>query len=345
MTKPVIIFGAGASYDVIDSADHDHSPAYQPPLTNNLFSKEGCRGDLINLYPRMRKLMPEIRSRIKNRTLEEVLMGLAQEMGNMNEESRENRKLQLIEVELYLKILFTHVSDHYLPQKDVNNYVTFLTKLKDSNITEASIVTFNYDLFLDRALSHVFGYQYKTIADYHKNSIKYYKVHGSVDWHYPCSWTDIYDQIPNSDHALRIMNQLKSNLSLKNRPPTIKNEQEYHDHVIEMPHLAIPEPTDKGFQIEDHADMITNDLKKTNKVIVIGWSASDEYFVDLIAKNISTSQTELVVIGTKNAPKTFRKINSKVTELSKKWLNNPHISQKGFSGLWAEDEIQDAIFS
>ena len=346
MAKPIIIFGAGASHDVIDCNLHDCSQAYKPPLTDTIFDKQW--GETINQYPRMRKLMPEIRARIKNRSLEEVLKSFRQEMEEMTGQNRENRELQLIEIELYLKSLFTGVSDHYLPQRDVNNYITFLTKLKEANITEASIITFNYDLFLDRALSHVFGYQYKTIANYHQNPIKYYKVHGSVDWFYHCDGMDPLGQMSEDDHAQRISNALESNLSLKMRPPTVRFKTPYKSpQLIEMPHLAIPEPTDKEFKIKEHYDLIANDLKQAEKIIIIGWSAGDDYFVDLIEKNVKDKQVDLIIVGVTGQTGinlTLNQISAKSPLRANKWKSRS-TSRRGFSGLWADDINLQKIFS
>ena len=62
MSKPVIIFGAGASHDLVDISEAGFSSEHQPPLTKDLFHNKWER--YLNRFELLKKLLPKIRENI-----------------------------------------------------------------------------------------------------------------------------------------------------------------------------------------------------------------------------------------------------------------------------------------
>ena len=202
MAKPVIIFGAGASHDVVNTTKFECNPQFQPPLTNGLFDQKWDEKYFFQ-FPRLPYLLPPIREWVgQNKSLEDYLRIFKEDNDDLDGEENKEGELQLIELQLFLRDFFEDVGRYYIPGRpDVNNYHHFFTKLCRSGIKEASVITFNYDLFLDQAIQRVFGYDYKSVSSQYKKPVALFKVHGSVDWGYPCS---LFPSIDSGDLALRI---------------------------------------------------------------------------------------------------------------------------------------------
>jgi len=358
MSKPVIIFGAGASHDVVNRGEFGFSNQFQPPLTNDLFNQKW--DGFIHTYKALPQLLPQIRQCIKDGiNLEQFLRGFKEKIAKLGEDRGEWRNLQLIELEIYLRQLFMVIGDQYLKKtaellgrKDIdlsnsNNYTTFLQELKDSDIEEASIITFNYDLFLDKAFEFIFGYTFNKIPSYYSNAFKFYKVHGSVDWFYPGVWNGIGEMPTNI--SVTISELLRTDQKLKDEIYII-GKTKYPPDIIQVPCLSIPLPQDKDFIVEEHRTNIIKDLEQTDKLVIVGWSASDEYFVELINKHIKDDQAELIIIdkispdGTNGTGEIVNKLSNKSVKKNKKW-KNVTTEQCGFSGLWSKVETLERIFS
>jgi hypothetical protein len=200
----VVIFGAGASYDSSPDFPPSQPQAVQqnfgprpaspdprefwcPPLATQLFlDTNGAFGEIV-ANPNYRKLLP-----ILPRLRQPVTGSVEQEMevllteANAQVSGDPERKRQLFAVRYYLHDLLQRVTNKWLRHTSgVTNYVTLLDQIRHANKADEPVclVTFNYDLLLDRAL---LSFDYKT-TDPENESLahpifKLLKPHGSVDW-------------------------------------------------------------------------------------------------------------------------------------------------------------------
>src|ERR1700693_4574607 len=109
----LVILGAGASRDVVDTARAYPAiildPASQPPLTEGLFTEEGAAGQLLRQFLIVQELAATIRYRTASRGLEVVLRELS-------ESSEQHRRSQMLAVPLYLNRLMYLVRDKYVTE-------------------------------------------------------------------------------------------------------------------------------------------------------------------------------------------------------------------------------------
>jgi hypothetical protein len=195
----MVIFGAGASYDSspdfpppqpqAGNANFGTPPPppnareiWRPPLTPRLFlDSNGEFGGIVRNYPKLLPLLPHLRRPSSGRSIEEELESWQAEANEDQE-----RKRQLFSIRYYLHDLLLTVSTEWLKQtSDVTNYVVLLDQIRhfSTGNDPVCLVTFNYDLLLDRAL---LSFGYKTVSlercfEAHP-TLKLFKPHGSVDW-------------------------------------------------------------------------------------------------------------------------------------------------------------------
>jgi len=154
----MVIFGAGASYDSSSEfhpapeAKEPGSRLWAPPLTCDLFRDRHSQfGDIVKRYPRLSGILPFLRQPQGGRSIEEQLE-LYQ-----NESSADSERIrQLLSVRYYVHDLFHLISENWLKETSgVTNYATLIDQIRHRNTTgePVCLVTFNYDLLLDRATS------------------------------------------------------------------------------------------------------------------------------------------------------------------------------------------------
>jgi hypothetical protein len=193
----MVIFGAGASYD--SSLDFppplprsagtspaltylDPQEPWRPPLANDLFRDLAhVRGHIVQNYPKLAPILDYLREPRNGRSVEEQLESLQLQAPRYPERLR-----QLATVKYYLRDLLFEVSDKWRETTSgVTNYSILIDELLRLNNGDNPIclVTFNYDLLLDRAL---FAFDYKGRKPEDAFSahpvLKLFKPHGSVDW-------------------------------------------------------------------------------------------------------------------------------------------------------------------
>lgn len=349
MPNLVVIFGAGASSDMLNGDVNICNENYRPPLTSGLFDKRfQYHIDQLN---KVVDRIPSIREWVSGGdNLEDYLR-------NLRKKSEKNPEIQIVltEILLYLQELFYDISKNFITENDhrakASNYVAFLRELKDYDITP-TLITFNYDLFLDFAFQRVFGHQIANIESYDRFSTKLFKVHGSANWGYPLRsrLQSNYDNISGKAEFF-CAQKIKEEIISKNLKPSIVDNDESF-----FPALSIPVPQDKTFIIKEYEDRIKISLQEATRIVIIGWSASDEYFVELIRDNIRDKSVELVVIGWNDAFSISKKLDfySPPLELANTFHTTDKrivqwksikTSHKGFSKLLRNNELLAHICS
>lgn len=346
MPKPVVIFGAGASYDAIDiennsiKTDQYAIEACRLPLTNDLFHpKYGNKGFERSGF--LNDFMYEATQEIRwgGQDLEGFFRYFQQTRVNnqQHQEERWKNQRQLLAVRYYLCTLLAGLHSEFKTlvgkRCKSDNYCRILRMLLHNNPEGAVLITFNYDLFLEEAIRNVLGYDCNSIEAYYKDrAFPLFKLHGSINWGY-----NVSDKVPSGDLASHIKflseNETITNEYLKKRPDLIGVKQIPHSTNF-LPAIHIPLPDQKDFLIKEHESMVIKALEETDKLILIGWSGRDEYMVNLLKGKVRTFITSVMVVsGSKrrnesDAGRTLQTITD--TENPWKWKQEEN---NGFSGL------------
>jgi hypothetical protein len=174
MPYPLIILGAGASYD--------YSPfGTIAPLTNHLVEEKFLYNDLLEKYKGAGNLLSDIVHQVqaRKRNFEEVLTEIKERT-----KSSEEMCAHFVALEFYLKDLFERIlkpADLTRKVHQINNYKIIINRINTYTGGRALVATFNYDtLFENNLLS---GMPTK-MNDYVSGNIKILKLHGSHDWVY-----------------------------------------------------------------------------------------------------------------------------------------------------------------
>lgn len=175
--------------------------------------------------------------------------------------------------------------------KGVTNYGTLLDEIQRLNKKNEPVclVTFNYDTLLDDALSNL-GLPIQALSDYTKKHPFYrvFKVHGSVNW---ARIVENKIQSQNPTHAWSVTHEWIQRAAELRITDNYILSPTYPTAVIggrpAFPAIAIPVEREKNFEcpptmIEELKEL----LPRTSKVLVIGWRATEQHFLDLLKTHL-----------------------------------------------------------
>jgi hypothetical protein len=217
--------------------------------------------------------------------------------------------------------------------KGVTNYKTLLDQIERAHKKDEPVclVTFNYDTLLEDALSE-FGLPIKAFPDYTKKHPFYrvFKVHGSVNW---ARIVENQIQSQNPGHDWSVVHEWIQ------RAAELKVTDEYvlcggyPTAVVEgrpaFPAIAIPVEKDKNFECPPNLlEELKALLPQTTRVLVIGWRATEQHFLDLLRTHLKPGIRLSVVAKGEDAEKAGVRICRALVNPSYKGL-----SDEGFSGF------------
>lgn len=261
--KPLVIFGAGASYDLIDESE-DPSFAkseYRPPLSDNLFDTRSAFKPILGAYPRLQGLIGAVRKwQNSGLSLEDALDKMQNEPDDSGLFAAEIAVLHN-----YLGVLFRDVCWNNRMISG-NNYHTFFRALRQV-CKEFCVVNFNYDYLAQKALSESLGVDFSSANSYVSEPIKFIHPHGSIMWEY------------YADKKIKV----NSNYQYSNGGST----------------LIMPTISGKAFSCPgDHIEALLNFVKtQANVIIVIGWKGREDHFSNDILKSITGCPRRIIIVG------------------------------------------------
>ena len=180
----VFIFGAGASHG---SQEYATPGEWKIPVSNSLFDDIYInRGEAVGVY---KDTLIETREKsIELGGVEKYLTHRWQEIQNYSRARQRAENNYFGQITWYIWYLLKSLSTHYNRQ---NSYRKLIRKLYDKD-EQFGIISFNYDTFLDRAISEQYAITFNNLGAYLNNSsdIKYIKPHGSINWYLPPRSTD-----------------------------------------------------------------------------------------------------------------------------------------------------------
>lgn len=318
----MVIFGAGASFDAIPSHPASSEPelAARLPLAQDLFA-DHLMG-WADSFPECEPIIPRLQRLAAGMTVESEL----ERLQNEAEGGHKQRPYQLTALRFYLQRMIYFVeSDWSRLGRQITNYKTLLDDILGWRPDELTLlVTFNYDLMLEKAL-RTFGIAINEIGDYIKHErFKLIKLHGSVDWARQMTAPLIDAGTGDRDHIARqIIEQSPpiTGLGYYHRvggppPCSVINYTQGGNPAIAagFPAIAIPVETKKNFDCpNEHLDTFTKLLPKVTKILVIGWRGMEAHFRTLL-EHLS-GNVQVMVVSPTEADQTIANLQ-KVSRLA-----------------------------
>lgn len=321
MSYPVIILGAGASFDYI--ADHlqVRENKLKPPLADGLCNPRRYE-EIIKSYREVEPLIAGASAVLGRKSLEEYLKEVRDKSANNME-----RQKQLVAFEFYLHKLFQWISDGFGGQS-ANNYTELISQINDT-AGEACLVTLNYDLLIEQCPNIIID---ENLESYIKGPIKLIKLHGSCDWVY---WLD-----PRRGHFEPISIENSYDYMMKKPLSSLRGKYLFHKRCKEYeyrnesgvfhmcPAIAIPLPGKSGYICPDsHISALKEALSRTDRILIIGWRANDTHLISLIEEHVGPHVDVTIVAGGEEPAK---EVKAKLDHIKNLTFN---LSNQTFTGF------------
>jgi hypothetical protein len=299
----VVVFGAGATYDSAPSWPAGRGPLYagrripvedtRPPLANQLFDDRRAFRDVRTYFPALDPIVPYLMGLPSGVELEEVLERL---------QTDERNASPLAAVRHYLSALLRVVVQKWMDEETagVTSYLTLLHQVEANRHGErVCLVTFNYDVMLDRAFQRT-DREIKTIDEYvGAGSYDLVKVHGSIDWGQVVTskmdsiasaraW-DLVDEVIAKAHDLKLSDEIRLV-----RDPGWPIWRDGDTPLV--PAVAIPLRSKRDFVCpKHHVAALDAALDQCDRLVVIGWRATDKPFMELLKARVGTRPPTMIV--------------------------------------------------
>lgn len=318
----VLIFGAGASYDMIDGVGGMPMSAdlFNPLRKGLALETQDAIIESANGWPAIARSRDSISKTIKDDhsgNVEEYLWELTKK-AKLSSQAGEKAQLLLVHILYYILELTTHFD---AAAEAPNNYSKLLDAMAqlEPDVAISDLVSFNYDIVLDRVYQDSFGAQ-NLLTQYleeRHNRPRLIKPHGSASW---------YVMVPMDFHKIRISNMgdraekvramaeelLNFNwdindVSVMSRATEVNNKLGHtsaeNARAIQRPALIIPVMTKtlsfkKGFQPIRRA--LESALDKADQIILIGYKAMDDDFIDVLKHRTHGKDLRISVVSGQN---------------------------------------------
>ena len=309
----MVIFGAGASYDSsptyppdqpFASTDDVYDKSYRPPLAKDLFANRPLFVEALDLFPQCKSIVPRLRDPAVTRgqaSIESVLQEIEQQA-----ETYPRGKQELAAVRCYLQRAIAECERHWLATtRGVTNYLSLLREIERNRTGNepACLVTFNYDTLLESALRDLGDENaINRMEDYTDGSrlFRVFKLHGSINW-----GQELDSSVPASINTndprsvLRYLVEHAADLRISDRFAICSASQmgSVNNRPV-FPAIAIPVEKKQVFQCpQSMIEVLTALLPSVNKVMMIGWRATEEHFLALLRAHLRRGVFASIVAG------------------------------------------------
>ena len=302
---PLIILGAGASYDSLEN--HNSFAAlrrielddWKPPLSNDIFDRKRF-DDVLNKYVDAKILDAEVNYRVNSRySLEDLITDILTKDAP-NDPIWYKR---LMSFRLYIQDLFSVITQKYFDRR--NNYYRLLSEINKHAENKACFVNFNYDLLLEK---NIFDTENMVDVDEYVNgSLKVIKIHGACNWFRPSGIGYESDRDFKNGKEFLIHNAQRifvqennGKIEVQFPKPFIKNvssEWKLYESINRrgfdgmvnyfIPDIALPVNKKRDFVCpETHIEILKKQLLIADRVVIIGWKAADKFLLDVLKSHI-----------------------------------------------------------
>jgi hypothetical protein len=327
----MVIFGAGAAFDSAQAYPvSDTGQQWRPPLAKDLFlDRHQALGHIVKRYPKLTHILPYLRETPKDRSVEQVLEYL-QEEGKDNPESQR----EFASVKFYLCELLSNITEQWSTRvNNVTNYAPLIKEILQVNNSDEPVclVTFNYDLLLERAL-YTFYFKERQ-PDEHLDShptLKLFKLHGSI------SWSRLVDNLPPGRLHPQGLIEIADRIELSDKFVLANSTNPTEIYNFEQPifpAIAIPVQTksDQHFECpQSHREYLAGMLPHITKILIIGWQAKEAHFLRMLRSNLPKLR-QVMVVGA-NASDAQRTLKYFLGEI-RLHIPNSYAGQGGFTSF------------
>lgn len=284
----VFIFGAGASAG--SQKINVGGTAVDTPVTNDLFNDIFIKWVPINVLGLSQDEIVEIRNATSGQTggLEACLTQRWQKMQTTQDDRLKGADAKFFgKITFYLHNLLLLCSQQY--QQDVNLYRKLLHILKVRE-QKFALVNFNYDTFLDKALTQEWDADLESFDGYIQAD--YIKPHGSINWRFP-KREGIHED-PNPHNGVEAHNDMATRRMFSQPLPDISRlivrspfdgNTGIFDYSGRYPAILIPLTEKLYKEFPGFKDKMisrgTKLVKQADAIYLVGYRAADKIFDDL----------------------------------------------------------------
>lgn len=343
----MVIFGAGASNDSLSEPvrratamgrafERENSAGlleradrldWQPPLTADLFKEKPQFQRAIANYPAAGTLIDGSLRGLdpKTNSVETVLDSLSTEAA---EPSAASLRRQLAALRFYLREVLWQCGDNFESeigpaQTNYHRLVERIVRWQErrqaaGGETVVTLVTFNYDLMLDRAVRTHARLDLSMLDGYvARKDFQYFKPHGSVNW---ALETDISPTFSMSGTYSPQELVLGSELLIEAAgasPASFSGVSRWHviDHwqqvvvgnsTLGFPALTVPIVSKDTFEMPvSHIERLREATLSVTHLLVVGWRSREKNFLNLWADERRYCRPLLQVVGRRSAAETI----------------------------------------
>src|SRR5581483_3156684 len=293
----LVIFGAGATYDSVNELVNarpyrELQHRQRPPLATSLFSDRSDYQNILNIYPAVKAIVPDLRQRIADgENIEEVLQDLF--------DSAKPRNVKgVAAARFYINHLIRQTTEAWASKADgMTNYSRLLDYIDDAtanSMRQTYLVSFNYDLMIEEALAN-HGININSINGYIDNSrYKLIKPHGSINWKQVVRFRTIRD-----DWRSILVEEPETVEYLHQEPYVIDSSIDLSryegDTISRVPVIEIPMANKNRFACpQSHLQCLVDGLPQVTHILTVGWRGTEKHFTALLAKYLKGGSIEIV---------------------------------------------------
>jgi len=345
----LVVFGAGASYDSVPAypasrvtasthLDEYSRSSDRLPLANQLFENREEFAQDMSHFPQCRPITSYLLPNQDGISLERVLQKLQDEAAEYPARHR-----QLAAIRYYLQVMLRRCEQRWIKRAPggATNQITMLDQIERwrKPDEQVCIVTFNYDLMLETALSAL-GILIGTISDYVADSkYKLIKLHGSVNWG---RQVRAPDELLQKDVWSLVHTLIEDANSLEiTQDYRLVDQSPIHasDGSVLFPAIAIPVETKVNYECPDeHLEALHAAIPEVDKLMVIGWRAAETPFLEFLANNLRQEVQGFVVAGGSDAA------NETVHRLQSAGVNGDYVvTDGGFTEFVVERQADEFL--
>ncbi len=320
----VIVIGAGASFDSLGPRylplAELANPGWRPPLTAGLFEpRADTFGNVISQFPDVRPLIIQLADAVDaGEQVEDAIQRIAAASAGSDRGSRQLAALQFYLQEVLWRAGVTWAAGAY----GLTNYVQLVDAVerwRSQRRELVAYVTFNYDLMLEEALGPLVD---RTSFDgYVAESTWLLKVHGSVDWGRGMQMGSTY---VDGDHRAMLIDRAPEHSAVSGpwgfftsyersqpREPLSRPE------LLLYPALALPTRSKSSFVLpQGHFEMLERAVRGMDRLLVIGWRAQDDDFLDVLSRAGQPIDGVVVTSHADSAESVVRTLRERMPALS-----------------------------
>lgn len=301
----VVVFGAGASFDSNPAmpVSPARADANRPPLANALFHMDrDATRQAAAAFPRAAPALMAARTDVKAGSTVEVTLSRLQAEAERDPVARS----QLMALRFYLQRVLHRVPDAWDRQADrQTSYVSMLDQLgrwrRDTG-QGLCLITFNYDVLLERACTVVFGLSFGQMGRYQATAdLHVYKPHGSVNWARAAPWNG--SGFADSDDFRRHLCDYPDIVARDEY--TVMNPDDHPQTRIPsgglmawLPALAIPVELKPDVVMPiQHREALSADLSQATAMLCVGWRAREQHFLRLLQDHLPSRPIPLYAVS------------------------------------------------